>query len=298
MEGPSIAPPSAPIIPEPTGRAPEPEPAPTRGGIPTPFAVVIGAALIAAIGLLLLMPGGSKNGSTALSPIAQAAEKTASVSGARFEGSGTGTFEGGSMTMNFNGVYDGAGQRSQMNMSMNVSGPQSISTSMSAVQDGLVVYMTSPLFAGQLPNGAQWMRVDYSQLGADGADPRTSNSMDGRQILEQLGEISGSTQTLGLEKVRGTVTTHYQAMLDPAKLGAGEISDSTGGTADVWIDRKALVRRVDMRIWVALPGATPMQVSMSVEYFDFGINPEISVPAAANTADLSQISQAALQATG
>jgi hypothetical protein len=298
VEGPSIAPPSVPIIPQAPSPAPEPGPGPARGGIPTSILVVVGAALIAAFGLLLLMPGGD-DGSTALSPIAQAAETTAAVSGARFEGSGTGSFEGGSMTMNFNGVYDGTNQRSQMTMNANVSGgPQSISTSMSAVQEGLVVYMSSPLFAGQLPNGAQWMRIDGSQLGADAADLRESNSMDGRQVLEQLSEVSGSTQTNGLEKVRGATTTHYQATLDPDKLGAGAISDSTGGAADVWVDRKGLVRRVDMRIWVALPGGTPTQMSMTVEYFDFGIHPNIAVPAAADTVDFTQLSQQAVQAAG
>jgi hypothetical protein len=170
---------------------------------------------------------------------------------------------------------------------------------MSAVQDGLVVYMSSPLFAGQLPNGAHWMRVDYAQLGGDEADLRASNSMDGRQVLEQLDAISGVTQTVGLEKVRGTTTTHYRATLDPDKLGAGAAADATGGVADIWIDQKGLVRRVDMQIWVALPGSAPMQMSMSVEYFAFGINPNIAIPAASDAADITQISQAAAaQATG
>jgi hypothetical protein len=294
VEGPSVPPPSTPVI-------PAPPTAPTSdgssGGLPTPLLVIIGAALVAAIGLLLTMPGGSDQRSTALSPIAQAAEQTAALPGARFEGSGSGSFAEGSMTMKFSGVYDGTGQRSEVNMGAQVTGPQSMSMSMTAIQDGLVMYMSSPLFSNQLPNGAQWLKVDYSQLGADAADLRASNSMDGRQVLEQLDEISGSTQTVGLESVRGVTTTHYRGTIDAGALD-DQLSDSSGGAADVWIDRKGFVRRVDMQLSAALPGEAPTQIAMTMEFFDFGVKPQITAPAAADTVDFTQLGQQALDSVG
>ena len=64
--------------------------------------------------------------------------------------------------MQFDGAFNGQTGRSQMQMQMQMqaTGPQPISTSMSAVQDGSAIYMNSPLFAGQLPNGASWMKLD------------------------------------------------------------------------------------------------------------------------------------------
>lgn len=282
-------------MPEPPGQASSPESS-GRGGIPTPILVVIGAAMVAAIGLLLTMPGGSKTTSTALSPIAQAAERTARVSGARFTGTGSGSFEGGSMTMTMSGVYDSGAQRSRVDASMQATGPESISMSISGVQDGLVTYMSSPLLTGQLPNGAQWIRVDYSQLGADSSDV-ASTPMDGREMLDQLAAISGETQTVGRESVRGVTTTRYRGTLDLTE-DAPELSEASSGAVDVWIDRKSLVRRVDMQIFVALPGETPAQIAMSVEFFDFGIKPDIAIPAANDTVDFTQLGQQALEVTG
>jgi hypothetical protein len=292
-----------PVIP--AAQAPPPPPEPRRG-LPTALLVVIGAAMVAAIGLLLLMPGGSENGSTALSPIAQAAEKTASVSGGRFTGTGSGSAAGMTMSLNFNGVFDGTADRSQVDMSAQVSGPQSMTMSLTGIQDGLVYYMSSPLFSGQIPNGAHWMKIDYGALGLSADQGAMAGSVDGSQVLDQLAGVSGETQVVGTETVRGVKATHYTGTLDMSSQidqlrdqGQDELADQLeAGTAtavDVWIDRKGLVRRTDINMGLSIPGQPALQLAMSVEFYDFGIEPDIVVPAASDTFDATELGATALQ---
>ena len=69
-----------------------------------PFVLAACGLLIAALALLLIgIPGGGGKGGGPLSPVAEAAEHTASVAGARFEGTGSGSFGTGSVQMSFDG---------------------------------------------------------------------------------------------------------------------------------------------------------------------------------------------------
>jgi hypothetical protein len=249
--------------------------------------VVIGAALIAAIGLLLTMPGGSNTNSTALSPLAQAAERTAAVAGARFSGTGSGTFPGGSMTMTFSGAYNGQANQSSMSADVHASGTTAISTSFAVVQDGLVTYMSSPLLGGQLPNGASWMKLDLSQYADDLPETQATESLDGRQLLDSLSEVSGDAQVVGTEQVRGVKTTRYSATVPT-------IEGQPPAAVSVWLDRKEMVRRVAMDMPFALPGQPTSSMSMSFDYYDFGVAPEIAIPPASDTFDATELSLQAL----
>jgi hypothetical protein len=309
----STAPPSGWADPVAGAQSPAPVPPPEvpgrRGGIPTPLLVVIGAALIAAIGLLLTMPGGSSSTSTPLSPIAQAAERTAQVSGGRFAGSGTGSFPDGSMTMSFSGVYSGVQDRSRLDMTAQLSGATSMTMTIAAIQDGLVTYMSSPLFGDQLPNGAHWMKIDLSEFGIDSPDAASSTgAVDGRQVLDSLSAVSGDARAVAIERVRGVKTTHYAATIDPA-LQAQQLRDAgaddavaeaveQSGPSDVsvWIDGKGMVRRVDLAAPLAIPGEPTATMSMSFEYYDFGINPDIAVPVESDTFDATELGRQALEA--
>ena len=306
--------PPAGLTPSPGAQAPAPAPppeAPERGrNIPTPLLVIVGAALIAAIGLLLTMPGGSSTSSTPLSPIAKAAERTAQVSGGRFGGTGTGTFPGGSMTMDFEGVYSGTDDRSRVDMSAQLSGAASTSMSISAIQDGLVSYMASPLFGDVLPNGAHWMKIDLSEFGAESPETAgSSGAVDGRQVLDSLSAVSGDARAVATERVRGVRTTKYAATIDPTlqaqqlrDAGADDaIADAIGragpSAVTVWIDAKGMVRRTDLSMPLAIPGQPSAGMSMSFEYYDFGIAPDIQVPIESDTFDATELTQLALESS-
>ena len=122
--------------------------------------------------------------------------------------------------MQFDGAFNGQTGRSQMQMQMQATGPQPISTSISAVQDGSVVYMNSPLFAGQLPNGASWMKLDFSGLpGAAALSAQSTGDLDARQMLRQLQSVGPGAQVVGTERVRGVRTTRYSGTIDSAARG-------------------------------------------------------------------------------
>jgi hypothetical protein len=290
--------------------APAPAPAPPRrAGGPTiraPFVLAACGLLIAAVALLLfVLPGGSGGGGP-LSPIAEAAEHTASVPGARFSGTGSGSFGGGSLQMQFDGAFNGQTGRSQMQMQMQATGPQPISTSISAVQDGSVVYMNSPLFAGQLPNGASWMKLDFSGLaGAAALSAQSTGDLDARQMLQQLQSVAPGAQVVGTERVRGVRTTRYSGTIDP-QLEADELRDagndeaaalveaSGSPTVDVWVDRRHLVRRMSMTIPVGIPGQPPAQMAMTFDVYDFGAAPAIDLPPSGDVYDATELTKGIL----
>ncbi len=268
---------------------------------------MVGAALIAAIGLLLAMPGGSDRTSTALSPLAQAAERTAAVPGGRFSGTGTGSFPGGSMTMSFQGVYNGQTNQSSMTADMHATGGgQSLSTTITGVQDGLVTYMTTPLLAGQLPNGAHWMKIDLTRFSGDVAETQTTGAVDGQQMLDTLGAVSDDARVVGTERIRGVKTTQYVATIDPTIQAqqlrdegldsiADTIEEQPPAAVSVWVDAKGMVRRMAMDMPFAIPGQAASRMSMSFDFYDFGIKPQITIPPSSDTFDATELSLAAVQ---
>ena len=65
---------------------------------------------------------------------------------------------------------------------------------------------------------------------------------------------------------------------------------------DVWIDRKDLVRRMEMTIPFAIPGQPASQLTMSFEIYDFGAAPRIEVPPADDVFDATELTEQALEA--
>jgi hypothetical protein len=269
-------------------------------------ALAVGLAMAAPLGLALRdgSPGG-----TPLSPIAEAAERTSNLDGAHFSGTGSSTAAGFEMTMSFGGVYDAEG-RSRMRMEVqSVAAPQAAAmmNPLVAVQDGLTMYMSSPAFAAGLPDGASWMKLDMSEFLGEGEAPAAVNSMDARAVLGQLEMVSNDARTVDTERVRGAVTTHYAATIDPElqaeqlrdagqELGA-ELIENQGGAAsvEVWVDRDGLVRRTAMTIPFELLGGPGAQMSMTMDFFGFGATPEIEVPPEEATFDATELGRQVLE---
>ena len=89
------------------------------------------------------------------------------------------------------------------------------------VMKGWRIYMTSPLFARQLPQGKTWMSLDLQKAGkAAGVDFSSLSAQTPGQTLEQL-KASGDVTKVGTETLDGVETTHYTATLDPAKIPNG-----------------------------------------------------------------------------
>jgi hypothetical protein len=281
-----------------------------QGQVRTPFLLVALVVAIAAVAVLLVgIPGGGGGGGP-LSPIARAAERTATATGARFAGTASGSVSGMSMQMRFDGSFSGTEDRSQIDMQIQATGPAPISTTMTGIQDGSTIYMSSPLFSGALPDGARWMKLDFSEFDGDASALEQGAALDARQMLESLRATSSGVRMVGTDRVRGVKTKHYTGTIDPARQAEQlrEMGDEAGAdliaenvapsTVEVWIDRNGYVRRFDMQFPLTIPGQGSASLGMSIQMFDFGATQSIAVPSDDDTFDATELSRQALEAGG
>jgi hypothetical protein len=285
----------------------EPSRLPIRRVLAVAGMVAVGA--IAA--LVIFSTGGDPSKGTPFAPIAKAAERTAEVSGARFAGTGTGTAGGLEMKMSFVGVYNTRSERSSTTMDFEVpSQPQlaEMMGPMTGLQDGLVMYMGSPMFERGI--GKPWMKIDLGEFTSSEAESLGTEATDARGMLDQLRVVSSDARRVGSERVREALTTHYAATIDRElaaeqareagdELGAEVIeSQDSEATVDVWIGKKdGLVHRMANTIPFNLVGGEGSELTMTTDFFDFGITPEIGLPPDNQVFDATELSKRSLEAT-
>jgi hypothetical protein len=219
----------------------------------------------------------------------------------------------GSLPMSGEGVFDTKNHRGEMTMTMDLSSLKAIgaigraASTQHVIVDGSTMYMSSPLFAGGLPGGKRWLKVDLAKLGklpdVDVGSLMQSGSQDPTHMLRFLKGASGDVTKLGRETVRGEPTTHYKATIDFTKI-AGAVPASQraavrsamrelvrlGGAktmpVEVWIGDDGFARRVatDMTITI---DEQPTKLSERMEFYDFGTRVAISTPPVSETFDAS-----------
>jgi hypothetical protein len=170
-----------------------------------------------------------------------------------------------------------------------------------------VIYMRLGFLASQLPGGKQWIKLDVSKLGkAAGLD--LGKLLSGSQfqpsdLLGMLTSEGAKIHKLGPATVDGVATTHYRATIDLAKVlqSKGLTSPLLNGitaqmktaTADVWIGKDGLVRRV--RVSYDVPrGEEPMRVTMTMSLSDYGANLSITAPPSSQVFDATSFAQQGL----
>jgi hypothetical protein len=164
---------------------------------------------------------------------------------------------------------------------------------------------------GQLPGGAQWMKLDLSeQVGGQMQSP------DPREQLKML-RSSEDFEEVGTERVRGVQTTHYKATVDQSDeverlRDEGEdaaadfmeqVIEANDGvdTVDVeaWVARDKTIRRMKMEIpfslGTALAGSSML---MTMELYDFGIEPDIELPSDDDVFDATEIAREGIEQLG
>jgi hypothetical protein len=265
-------------------------------------AVVVLAVLVAALAVLALQQG--EDGGGALNAIAQAAEKTQDVSGGRASVNGVVTKPGsqpipmrGQMVFN-----DEDRSRTVLTMSPPGSGK---TVQMNMISEGTTVYMASPRF-GSLPDGAKWIGLDLDFALEGETESLAPAQPDAKGELELLEASSDDIRRLGKEDVRGVPTTHYRVTIPVAdqaerirNVGADELAerfeeDGSPAEVEAWIDAKGLVRR--MRIVQAAPQLTGgiTTTKFQMEFFDFGIDPQIDPPDSSEVFDATSLTEETL----
>jgi hypothetical protein len=280
--------------------------------------------MLASLAVALAAEGCGSTPAT-LDPIAQAAEATTHAGGAQMtidvelQGTGlaaaidlkgTGTYnlshQEGELLFNLDGLP--AAARAKL-----PSGPLNFTELFS----GGSLYMTSPLFDGKLPNGAKWMKLDFSKVQSSlGIDPQSlsggeSNPAD---ILKYLRGNGATVTDKGRESVRGTPTTHYGGTIDlnkeaaslpssdRAKLRASIqklISETGSGKlpVEVWVDDHHLLRKMTMDMSLDTLGQSA-STKISFELFGFGPTPAVSAPPSNEVYDATQTALAGALPSG
>lgn len=174
---------------------------------------------------------------------------------------------------------------------------------------GLVEYIRMPLFAGHLPAGKSWVKVDVGAIekarGIDVTKLRQSMSADpstGFSFLRGAADVT----VAGQETVGGVATTHYQATVDLRKLAASEtdaatrdslqraiqLSGVTSYPAEAWVDDAGYMRR--MRITMPERVAVGSQVrvatlTMTEELSNFGGDVHVAIPVPSSVVDVTAL---------
>jgi len=284
------------------------------------------AALLAAGALGAAATGcGSGGASATLDPIAQAAEITNHAGGAQIAMSMTMTIPGlaSPIAVTGGGHFNAKSLEGSLNFQMTglpAGGSSGISggaIDMTELFKSGVIYMSSPMLDGKLPNGARWMKLDLakaeSQLGVDPSSFMSGGS-NPAQMLDYLKGTKGSAKLVGHEKVRGVETSRYEGTVDlrsiVQKLPAGErakagaaikaLTDKIGNPTfpvSVWIDASHLLRRMTMDTSFSAEGKS-VTANVEFEMFGYGPTPAVNAPPSSETFDATSLTTSALSPAG
>ena len=277
-----------------------------------PLRLVLGLAVLAVVLVVVSsLRGGDGDSSGPLAgppnAIARAAERTQQEPGGHVEIHATFSSPESEITMTGQGVYDAEGDRARMTMAFPDPDSGAIED-MEVVGDGTVMYMRSSLF-GSLPDGANWMSLDYS-FGDDLETPVPAGG-DAAGELELLEHATGGVEKLGKEKVHGVLATRYRGTVDVSE-NAQHLRDAGGEKiakvveekgsptqVEAWVDASGRVRR--MRVVSRKPddeGKGPSTTDMRVDFVDFGTVPGISVPDSSEVFDATSLAEDELGVSG
>jgi hypothetical protein len=236
-----------------------------------------------------------------IDPIARAAEVTTHSGGAQLAMTMQMSVNGKQVSLNAHGDLDMARQEGEIfvdlpGLSTLTEGKVPDGTTMTELFTGNSLYTSSPLFAGVLPSGAQWMKADLGKFEQKaGINPQslTSGEADPAQYLQYLRASSGAVTKVGTATVRGVPTTQYSATIDLTKeisqLGKGDSTAEaelrsmfaeTGMSSvpvQAWIDSKNRLRRLQMQMNMSVSGQS-LQMTISEELFGFGPIPAVNAP--------------------
>ncbi|MEA2155508.1 MAG: hypothetical protein QOE11_1648 [Solirubrobacteraceae bacterium] len=275
-------------------------------------------ALLAAATGLAACGGSSSDQPSVLTPasLANIASKTTAKGGVRMSMDQTTSLgSGGSIPISAVGLFDSKSKRGEMTMTMDLSsvpGGESLPSGANkqhVILDGFKFYMSSPLFASELPAGKKWLKIDLAKIGKSvGIDFNALTrgaGQDPTQALQYLKAASGDVTKVGTETVRGASTTRYKATIDFDKVAdaapAGQrdairrsmkqitkLAGTSTAPMEVWIGDDGTVRRMTDKIATNI-GGRHSTTTQRIELYDFGTKVDVKIPSASETVDASDL---------
>ncbi len=221
----------------------------------------------------------------------EAAQKTAEISGAKMAMEVTYSAEGSSNEIvgTGSGSYNAKTGISQANLSVPIPGQGALS--MESIATARFVYLRSPMFAGQLPPGTEWLGMEpllgRSEETAFGSDGSPQSSM-------QMMKAIGSVEKLDQQTVRGHLTTRYKGDVDVSKA-ADFLADNGEKTLakeyeaiaeqgtdkvefEAWVDNRGLARQLREVVQLPAVDGHSLTMDMRMQFYDFGAKPKIELP--------------------
>lgn len=267
------------------------------------------ALLLIVLAVFAWMQGG---GDASLNPIAQAAALTEESSGGRTSFRGTTHRRSLPHPIAFRGrgAFNGQTNRSQATLTT----PTPTGTlEVQIIGSGSEVYMKSAPIQPRLPDGDEWLGVDAS-LGSASETAVGANSDPSAQ-LDLLRAVSDEFEVLGKKKIRGVETTGYRSTSNPGGYarylrGKGStkaarqyelLAEKVPSTTEIeaWIDGEKLIRRMTLNVTVQdLDSDETISTHTTVDFYDFGIFPEIDLPDPDTVHDVTPFVRAKLGLNG
>jgi hypothetical protein len=271
-------------------------------------------ALLAVLAAAVLATGcGSGGAAAVLDPVAKAATTTSHAEGAKLAmhmQMNLGSL-GGPISLDANGHSNF--EKGETELTMQLSGLPAVASSVlpegSTITErftGETIYVGSSAFAGKLPNGASWIKLDLGDAVRKlGLDPQSlaSGQANPAQFLSYLQASGGDVHADGTESVRGVTTTRYSGSLDLHKALATQPSGDSAASKEAvdklvgelgigkipvqaWVDSQQLVRRIALQLPLSVAGQH-LEASITIEFFDFGPTPAVQAPAPAETYEVN-----------
>lgn len=249
--------------------------------------LVVGLLSLLLIGVVAIAVLDGDENAPALNPVATAAARVEDYPGFNFNLYVVYSSPAlpGPLSAQGKGVYDADTDRTRVSLTLNSS--LTGRATFVEISDDTHTYEKSNRFSALLPPGKQWVRTEKDERGED-------TGLDFDEAMRMLSD-SGNVRVAGHQSVNGKMTRRYRADIAIARLvellreqGNDDVADSyeeiegfapTGISADAWVDRKDVLRR--MRIVMPAPGkdgAPPMTMDMRMDLFNFGNHPDIQLP--------------------
>jgi hypothetical protein len=273
---------------------------------------LVPVAVIAALALTLSACGSGSSSSGSAAPdatglgatklIASSADKAAAAKTARMSGEVTVDVAGKSTTLPLDGVLDfesGAFDFKYDFSQMGIPGAGDAKIE-ARVVDG-IMYMNLGALGGKdglssMTGGKTWMKLDLTAFGAGAGSAGGLGDANPGGALDSL-RGAGAVEKVGTDTLRGVETTHYRATVDPKKALAeapAELQEKAKAgldklkgpfPVDVWIDGDGQTRKISMDIDTGTGG----KVATTLEYYDFGVDVDVSAPPADEVFDFSRM---------
>jgi len=249
------------------------------------------------------------DGSEVVNPIAQAAQRTAAMPGARLKFEVTYSSDASSTTVTGtgDGDYDGRTGRSDVQMTMSLPGGHSIWVE--ALGDDRETFTRSSTLESLLPPGKLWLGMQpllgHDPVGGMGSGPGA------RGILEELKAAGADIEEVDHQTVSGHPATRYRTTIDPAR--EADVAEANGDRAlareyeaiaeqapdpigvEVWIDGHGLARLVDLTQKLPTTSGGPtLTVDTRMEFFDFGHKSHMPLPPKREVFDYTPVLRAEL----